>query len=396
MVADMRRTLSVVGIACTAGLWWSVSLSTPASAAIEGPCTASFAGTDVTAGHDAAGTAIHVLANDTVAISGTSSGVVADITYAARILGGEVNFGDVGVSGDGRSWAGTVDLSKFTWATVGLYEVTAHAQTSAGGCVGRAYVCIEGRSPLATAAGGGAAAVALGGSLALALSLARAGRAGSGGSVVVGFVGGAAAALGVSVLLQQYCVAPLTTLSGAAVPVAVGAIGSAASLSLRRKSRGVTRAHKVAPSMDAITPTPTADPTHATKVAPGSGAGTPAQTTPAPAGPSGGTAVPVQGSAAAGGPTPTPPTGGGPAGGVSPSPTAVEAETGAASASPPTPSVPASTPPGSPAGAVVPSTGVPIPPAPPKAEDRVGCPSCGAVNPSENRFCTRCGTPLSS
>lgn len=403
----MKRLIGGLGVVAAVAFWWLLAFPGVAFAEVEGPCTASVGGVDVTQGRDTAGSAIDVPVDEPLEISGTAEGAVQDLVYTVRIAGGGVNVGNVALSDDGLSWSGSVDLDDFSWAGVGLFEVTADVQTAAGPCEGRVFICIEGRNPLTTAAGGGSAAVGTGGVLLLGLSLARSRRLGAARSVIQGFAGGATTAFGAGVLLQQFCAVPLSLATAAVVPAGVGVMGSVASYGLRRAGRSGARR-----AVERFRPRPAQGP--------GAPAGEPtevldrgarelerageraaergrevaeslrAQGGPSPAGPGGGGAgggsspAAPGGGGAPGGPAPAPPGGGAP-GGPAPAPPGGGAPGGPAPAPAPGPPPP---PPPIESGAVVPPV---IPPA--RDEERT-CPNCGTVNSRESQFCTNCGTRL--
>ena len=400
----MRRAVALFGFAAMLALAWLALLPTRAIATVDGPCTASIDGVNVTNGHDAPDTAVPLQSGEQIPVAGTAQGRILDLSYTVHVAGGSVQVGTVTVSGDGLSWSGTVDLEKISNATVGLFEVTADVETEAGDCTGVAYVCIEGRSPLTTAAGAGATALGVGGVLLLGLSLTRAGRMGGARAGVQGFAGGATAGVGGAVLLQQFCVIPLTTASAAAVPVAIGAAGAVGASLLRRAStRGAREvSQRLRTGRGAQVP---GQPVQGTEVTQhldsaadrgagtreladaGSGAGTGAPQAGAGGGPAAGGGGAGGGGAAAptGGPSPAP-GGGGPAapsGGPSPAP-------GGGPAGGPSPA-----PGGGPAPVPPAEGGAVLPPViPPAADDRHTCSNCGTENTADSRFCTSCGTRL--
>jgi hypothetical protein len=416
----MNRLIARICAVAAIAFWSLLAFPGLALAEVDGPCTASVAGVDVTQGRDTAGSAIDVPVDAPLQISGTAEGAVQDLVYTVRIAGGGVNVGNVALSDDGLSWSGSVDLSDFSWAGVGLFEVTADVQTAAGPCEGRVFICIEGRNPLTTAAGGGSAAVGAGGIALLGLSLARSRRLGAARSVIQGFAGGATTAFGAGVLLQQFCTVPLTLATAAVVPAGVGVMGSVASYGLRRAGRAGARR-----AVERLRPRPAHGP--------GAPAGEPtevldrgarelerageraaergrevaeslrAQGGPSPAGPGGG--------GPGGGPSPAPPGGGAP-GGPAPAPPGGGAPGGPAPAPPGggAPGGPAPAPPGgggAPGGpAPAPAPGAPPPPppvggaavvppvVPPARDEERTCPNCSTVNSRESQFCTNCGTRL--
>ena len=394
--AVMRRALTALGAATAMTLWWLLALSGQAFAEVEGPCTAQVGGVDATDGFDTPGNAIDVPTDQQLQVAGTAEGRVTGLVYTVHIAGGGVNVGNVALGQNGRNWSGTVDLNEFSWAGVGLFEVTAEVQTEAGECFGRVYICIEGRNPLTTAAGGGATAVGAGGVLLLGMSLLRSRRLGSTRALIQGFAGGATTAFGAGVVLQQFCAVPLSLVTAAVVPAGVGVMGSVASYGLRRAGRaGARRAAQRLGRAGAgqAAGAPGGEPTEvldrgarqlqrageqaadrgrevAESIRGAQGGG------PAPAGPGGG--------GPAGGPAPAAPGGGGPAGGPAPA-----APGGGGPAGGPAPAQPAGVPPPPPVqGGVIPP--VILPP----SDDERDCPKCGTKNPAENVFCTNCGESL--
>jgi hypothetical protein len=352
----MRRAFALLGLSATFAVAWISLLPPQALATVIGPCTVLIDGVDVTSGHDAPGRAVPLQSGSQVAVDGTASSRVTDLTYTVHIAGGSVQVGTVTIAQDGLGWSGTVDLESTSNATVGLFEVTTEVRTIGQDCSGVAYVCIEGRSPFTTIAGAGATVFGVGGGILLVLSFTRARGLGAARASLQGFAGGAAAGFGGAVLLQQFCMVPLTPASAAGIPVVVGTAG-AVGASLARRG-GARRPRRVAPPGVG----------HGESGPPGRPGGEPTEVTehanrePTGAGHEAG---------AGGGPGAV---GGRGAGG------------GGTSTAPTAPIPPAPPPP--PGGTIVP----PIPP--PKADDEVACSNCGEANSAESRFCTNCGTGL--
>lgn len=171
----MRRAFALIGLSAMLLVAWMALLPSWAAATVQGPCTASIDGVDVTAGHDSPDTAVPLQSGSQVPVTGTAEDRVITLSYKVRVAGGGVQVGNVIIAEDGLSWAGTVNLDDFSTATVGLFEVTAEVDTQGADCTGVAYVCVEGRSPLTTVAGAGATALGAGGGILLALSLVRGG-----------------------------------------------------------------------------------------------------------------------------------------------------------------------------------------------------------------------------
>jgi zinc-ribbon domain len=365
----MRRALALFGLSATLAVAWISMLPSHALATVTGPCTESIGGIDITSGHDAPGSAVPLQSGSRVPVDGTAPSRVTDLTYTVHIAGGEVQVGMVTIAQDGLSWSGTVDLESISKATVGLFEVTTEVQTIGQDCSGVAYVCIEGRSPFTTAAGAGAAAVAVGGGILLVLSFTRARGLGAARAPLQGFAGGATAGLGCVVLVQQFCIVPLTPASAAGIPVVVGAVGAiGASFARRAGARRARRAARLQAGFggSGALGGPRGEPTeviqHAGHVTTGAGYGA--------GGPS---AIAEAGSGAEGG------AGGGMGGPSGPS--------GGSPDPAPTAPIPPAPPPPS-GGAIVP------PIRPPKATDEVACSNCGEANSAESRFCTNCGSRL--
>lgn len=340
----------LLGSSAAIAVAWIALRPSQAIATVTGPCTVSIDGVDVTSGHDTPGGAVPLQSVSLVPIDGTARSRVTDLTYTVHIAGGEVQVGTVTIAQDGLGWSGTVDLESISDATAGLFEVTTEVQTTGQDCSGVAYVCVEGRSPFTTVAGAGATAVGLGGGVLLVLSFTRAGRLGAARAPLQGFAGGATAGLGGAVLLQQFCIVPLTPASVAGIPVVVGTAGAVgASLARRAGARGARRGprleagHGGSGAPGALRGDPTEVIEHVGHVPAGTGYG--------PGGPS----------AIAGG-------------GPGPAPTA--------------PILPAAPPPSG--GAFVP----PMPP--PTAIDEVTCSNCGEASPAGSRFCSNCGSRLGS
>jgi hypothetical protein len=346
----MRRAFAFFALSATLAVAWTSLLPSQALATVTGPCTVSVDGVDVTSGHDVPGSAVPLRSGSQVPVDGTAPSRVTDLTYTVHIAGGDVQVGTVTIAEDGLSWSGTVDLESISDVTVGLFEVTVQVQTTGRGCSGVAYVCIEGRNPLTAAAGAGATVVGVGGGILLVLSFTRGRGLGAARAPLQGFAGGATAGLGGAVLLQQFCIVPLTPASAVGIPLVVGTAGAVGAWLARRA--GVRRARRVA------------------RLGDGSGGSG------APGAPGGEPTEVIEHA----GHEPTGPGHG--SGGSS-------ASTGGAPAPAPTAPIPPAPPPPT-GGAIVP----PIPP--PRADVEVPCSNCGATNAADSRFCSNCGTRLGS
>jgi hypothetical protein len=186
----------------------------PANATVTGPCTAELSGVPVTRGHDTPGTAVRVDYRQAVTYGGRASRGT-DVTGAlvrTEIVGIDLRI--TAGTARGSTWLSTVDVSRYAWAGVGLYRVSGIA--SAGDrplCQGVVYVCVDGKAPFLTAAGGTSVGFGVISIVLLARGLAKRNERGRGLMAatfgVAGLVGGAAAL----VLLQQSCVLPLDVLT---------------------------------------------------------------------------------------------------------------------------------------------------------------------------------------
>jgi hypothetical protein len=231
-VACPMRPLVIVAIAVGALL--SMGVAAPAVASVQGPCTSSAAGVDLSEGHDSPGSAIHVARGARVEVSGTARGAIRDLVYSVHVAGGRVNVGTVTLAGDRRSWNGAIDLANLRWMGVGVFELSGDVRTRGGDCAMGFDLVVDGGS-LSAPAGVLGAAIGLAGILALAVALGAARR--TRWAAVLGLAGGAAAAFGLGVLLQQGGLFPLTFLTAVVVPVVAGVLGAFAAIVRGRRGR---------------------------------------------------------------------------------------------------------------------------------------------------------------
>lgn len=217
---DRRRLAPAVAVV-VAAVCWSALLAGPAGATVGSGCTGSLNGTDVTADHDTAGTAVHVNYKSNVQYQGTATsgqtvGAVK-VTIEVAGVGLRAHEGNT----NGSDWSDTADVSKYAWVGIGLYQVrgTATDQSGAPICTGLAMICVDGKSPFLTVLGVLAALLGLGALYLLIRGLiglrwrSRVKAATRFGGA--GLLGGISAPL----LLQQSCVVPLTR------NIALGSVG---------------------------------------------------------------------------------------------------------------------------------------------------------------------------
>ena len=215
------RGIRFVRLWLTAATFASVVVLAPgrASAAITGPCTATLAGVPVTTGHDSGGSAIDVDYRSVVRYDGKSTAGVAVRAVRVHVEVEGLNVRTTEGHTNGPTWTSTAEVKKYAWAGIGLYRVRGESFGPGGTlCTGIAYVCVKGKSPFETVAGivgavlGAVALYLLIKGLVVRRSRSRGELATRFGST--GFLGGLSAVI----LMQQFCVLPLTqSLSGGVV-----------------------------------------------------------------------------------------------------------------------------------------------------------------------------------
>jgi hypothetical protein len=217
----MSRTLTAVaaGFLALAG---AGVLAAGAGAEINGPCTASIAGTNVKGlGATSAGDAIPVKSDARIPVTMASSKDIDQLQVTIALAG--LSYDAKNGPANGTSWVRTVNVNDYAKWGVGLYQVTGSSTGSGLSCSGIALVRVEG-NPLTKPAGwAGIGLSALGalGLVGVALSALHGG--GLLSRSVLGLLAGLATALGVTVLLQQYSVLyPTESIAGLAL--ALGAI----------------------------------------------------------------------------------------------------------------------------------------------------------------------------
>lgn len=222
-----RAALIALPLACA----WIVALPATASATMRGPCEVTLAGQSIDEGHDTPATAIRLSSARDVDVrgvvgSGGAGGVAFRVSYTVRFAGAVMNFG--GFAPNASEWVETVPVGSLSWAWVGLFRLDVDAETSFGPCSGVAYVCVTGRSPIATALGliavlGGSAGLAL-----LAVSMRRVRLLRPGRLALQSLVGEALATASFALLLQQGCIGEFDTVSAAVLPAGTGILAAIA------------------------------------------------------------------------------------------------------------------------------------------------------------------------
>jgi len=222
----MSRTMTAVaaGLLALAG---AAMFATGAGAVIDGPCTASIAGTSVkNLGATSANDAIHVANDARIPVTMTASQPIEQLQVRISLAG--LGYDAKNGPASGTSWTRTVNVNDYAKWGVGLYQVTGSSTGPGLTCSGTALVQVEG-NPLSKPAGWvgvGLAALGVIGLIGVALAALHGG--GLLSASLLGLLAGLAAAVGVTVLLQQYSVLFPTG------PIALGmlAIGAAVGVGL--------------------------------------------------------------------------------------------------------------------------------------------------------------------
>lgn len=201
----MRRMTATVATVLLSAVAAAAVLAAGAGATINGPCSASINGVDVKGQSSTSASNAIVVAKDAkVPVTMTASKPISSLQVRISLLG----LGRTVKSGPahGTSWVRTVNVKDYSFWGVGLYQVTGSSTGAGLSCSGVAIVKVEG-SPLSTPAGWagiGLTAVGAFGVIGTALAALRGG--GMVKASLLGLIAGLAAALGVTVLLQQYAV----------------------------------------------------------------------------------------------------------------------------------------------------------------------------------------------
>ena len=180
-------------------------LAAGAGATINGPCSASINGVNVKNQSSASASGAIVVAKDArVPVTMSASQPISNLQIRISLMG----LGRTVKSGPahGTSWARTVNVKDYSFWGVGLYQVTGSSTGAGLSCSGVAIVKVEG-SPLSTPAGWASIALAAVGLLGIAgTALGALHGGGMVKATLLGLLSGLVAALGVTVLLQQYAV----------------------------------------------------------------------------------------------------------------------------------------------------------------------------------------------
>lgn len=180
-------------------------LAVGAAATIDGPCSASINGVDVKNQSSTSADGAIVVASDAkVPVTMSASQPISNLQVRISMMG----LGRTVKSGpaSGTSWARVVNVADYSFWGVGLYQVTGSSTGAGLSCSGIAIVKVEG-SPLSTPAGWVSLGLTVVGGLGIvgtALSALRGG--GMVKATLLGLLSGLAAALGATVLLQQFSV----------------------------------------------------------------------------------------------------------------------------------------------------------------------------------------------
>ena len=214
-----RMTGVAAGLLALAG---AGVLAAGAGAAIDGPCTASIAGTNVKGlGATSASDAIRVKNDAQIPVTMASSKSIDQLKVTVSLAG--QGYDAKNGPANGTSWTRTVNVNDYAKWGVGLYQVTGSSTGPGLSCSGIALVRVEG-NPLSTPAGwAGVAASVMGvvGLVGVALSALHGG--GLLSRSLLGLLAGVVAAIGATTLLQQYSVLyPTETI--ALLALAIGAI----------------------------------------------------------------------------------------------------------------------------------------------------------------------------
>ena len=192
-----------VGAVTAFGLFALIA-SPPASATINGSCSASISGQDVgSRGTGATSDAIVVSQHTGVPVRMASGAPISHLKVQLEFGGFRWTVHDEPTTG--TSWQRNVAVDRYATYGVGLYKVIGESSAAGGSCSGAALVRVDG-NPLSTWAGGGAAgltALALVSIAGISLAAARGARSRLAPvAALIGLIGG----LGAGVLLQQYAI----------------------------------------------------------------------------------------------------------------------------------------------------------------------------------------------
>jgi hypothetical protein len=199
-----NRMTAAVGTALLSVVAAAV-LAVGAGATIDGPCSASINGVNVKGQSSTSADGAIVVKNDAkVPVTMSASTPISQLQVSISMLGlsRTVKSGPA----HGASWARVVDVGDYSFWGVGLYQVTGSSTGDGLACSGTAIVKVEG-SPLSTPAGWVSLGLTIVGGLGIAgVALSALHGAGMVRSTLLGLVSGLVAALGATVLLQQFSV----------------------------------------------------------------------------------------------------------------------------------------------------------------------------------------------
>jgi hypothetical protein len=216
-----RRTWTALAAGCLA-LMGAGALAAGAGASIDGPCTASIAGTNVNGlGATSASDAIKVKQDARIPVTMSASTPIDQLKVRIALAG--LGYDAKNGPADGTSWVRTVNVNDYARWGVGLYQVTGSSTGPNLTCSGVALVQVEG-NPLSKPAGwAGVGLTVLGAVGLVGVALAALHGGGLLSTSLLGLLSGLVAALGATVLLQQYSVL-YPTGSIALLMLAIGAV----------------------------------------------------------------------------------------------------------------------------------------------------------------------------
>ena len=217
------RSLPVLAIACA----FVLASSAPAAAVIVGGCTAQGTASKSTGVDLTSATEWHLRTDDVVSGSGAAPSNQTFVTVSVQAFGVAIPVLNSTGLNDRTSKAGPYTVASYSW--IARVIPVSGASDS---CTGSIDIILDDVNPLATAAGGGAGALAL---LAVILLIGVATGSGGAGGRIGGGILGLIAGVGIGVALIEASLLDPRTLVGLALPVGGLLIGAASAGALRRR-----------------------------------------------------------------------------------------------------------------------------------------------------------------